>query len=468
MAFLFAAMFFLTGFRAFDILKSVKLYLQVRKREPMRQIYSVSVTDFGAVPDETLQTAAFQAAIDAVFIHGGGEVTVPAGCYHIGGLRLRSHVTLHLLEDAILLGSRHYLDYDSLENDTLEPITEEDKSFMGRWNHAMIRAFRARDMAIIGEKGALMDGGDCYDPQGEEGYRGPHGIHMVYCDSVLFSGYQIQNTGNWAHCIYHSKNLTARNLTALGGHDGFHVRGCENIIVEDCTFHTGDDCIAGFANVNMTVRRCDLNTACSCFRLGGTNVLVEDCKAWVPAIYGHRYTMSREGQAAMLPTNEHHRHTTLSFFTYFSDTCLPIPVEPGNMVFKNCTVDGTERFYQFNFSGSDPWQKGTGVKNVRFENMKVTNIAMPIVVYADPSLPTVLEMLDVEYSLRPGYENTEPIQAGNFERLSFRHVTFRNTKNKALITAWGQQGILETDRLNVEGNPALLVNADREFETARI
>jgi len=434
----------------------------------MSKLYSVSVTDFGARTDDTLQTTAFQAAIDHVFTHGGGEVTIPKGCYRLGGIRLRSGVTLHLLKNAVLLGSRNYLDYDALEHDKLEPVTDEDKSFMGRWNHAIIRALRAQDMAVIGDEGSVIDGGDCYDPQGEEGYRGPHGIHMVHCQNVLFKGYTIQNTGNWAHLLYYSENLTAQGLTALGGHDGFHVRSCRNIIVEDCTFHTGDDCIAGFADVNMTVRRCDLNTACSCFRLGGTNVLAEDCKAWAPALYGHRYTMTKEEQAAMLPTGEHHRHTTLNFFTYFSDTCMPIPVEPGNMVFKNCTVDGTERFYQFNFSGNDPWQKGRGVKNVRFENIKATNIAMPIVVYADRNLPTILEMRNVDYSLRPGCEQIEPIQAGNFERLSFHHVTFRNIKSLALITAWGDQGILETDELVVEGNPPLLVTADHPFETARI
>ena len=34
-------------------------------------------------------------AIDECFSNGGGVVIIPAGIYRTGGLRLRSHVTLH-------------------------------------------------------------------------------------------------------------------------------------------------------------------------------------------------------------------------------------------------------------------------------------------------------------------------------------------------------------------------------------
>ena len=46
------------------------------------------------------ETMALQARIDAATAAGGGEVRVPAGDHRIGGLPLRSGVTLHLEKDA--------------------------------------------------------------------------------------------------------------------------------------------------------------------------------------------------------------------------------------------------------------------------------------------------------------------------------------------------------------------------------
>ena len=138
----------------------------------------ISVIDFGAVPEaEELQTKAFQDALDKLFLMGGGKLTVPAGRYRIGGIRIRSNTTLYLCSDAELLGSRDPEDYHCIVNDTLEPLPEEqrtgvlwtragtpnrDFSFItcagSRWNNALIRAAYAENVNIIGEKGAVIDG----------------------------------------------------------------------------------------------------------------------------------------------------------------------------------------------------------------------------------------------------------------------------------------------------------------------
>ena len=60
-----------------------------------------------------------------------------------------------------------------------------------------------------------------------------------------------------------------RGVTVLGGHDGFDIRTCDDVLVEDCDFRTGDDCIAGFDNRNVTVRNCHFNCACTMLRFGG-------------------------------------------------------------------------------------------------------------------------------------------------------------------------------------------------------
>lgn len=66
----------------------------------------LDVRDFGARGDGiTKDSAAIQKAIDTAAQRGGGTVTVPAGRYLSGTIHLRSHITLHLENGAIILGS---------------------------------------------------------------------------------------------------------------------------------------------------------------------------------------------------------------------------------------------------------------------------------------------------------------------------------------------------------------------------
>ena len=56
-----------------------------------------NIIDYGAVSSvEINQSKAIQAAIDACWKDGGGEVIVPEGQYLTGDIRLRSNITLHL------------------------------------------------------------------------------------------------------------------------------------------------------------------------------------------------------------------------------------------------------------------------------------------------------------------------------------------------------------------------------------
>jgi polygalacturonase len=70
---------------------------------------------YGALGDaQTLDTAAFQAAIDTCHEHGGGTVWVPAGQYVIGTIFFRDNITLHLDAGATLLGSTRPDEYPVL------------------------------------------------------------------------------------------------------------------------------------------------------------------------------------------------------------------------------------------------------------------------------------------------------------------------------------------------------------------
>ena len=313
----------------------------------------ISICDFGAVPNSgKMQSPYIQDAIDACFLRGGGEVVVPTGDYIVGDLRLRSGVYLHLLENAHLIGTRDPEDYFHYRHDSVDPLEAEfvtdalwespktpnrNYAFMrtvgSRWNNGIIRGIFAENCGIIGERGSYIDGSDCYDEKNEEQYRGPHGISLWFCKNVTLKGYTVQNSGNWAHAIHYCENILADGITVLGGHDGFHPTCCQNVTVTRSRFYTGDDCIAGFGNLNIYVASCVLNSACSAMRLGATNALIERCTIFGPCKYYFRGSLTKEEKiSGATPTSAGKRNNMLSVFTYYSDFAFPIEYAPGNIV----------------------------------------------------------------------------------------------------------------------------------------
>lgn len=435
-------------------------------------VKTFSIVDFGAVANtEALQTEAIQAAIDACFLAGGGKVTVPAGVFRTGSIRLRSNVTLYLKSGATLKGSRDPEDYFGYLKDTVEPLPEElvtdgpwnraeketgkrDYRFMriagSRWNNAFIRAIDAQNVAIIGEEGSYLDGSDCYDELGEEHYRGPHCVGMFYCRNITLEGYSVKDSANWAHAIFHSENITLRGVTVEAGHDGAHFTVCKNVVVSDCKFYTGDDCVAGFANVNVSVRNCVLNSACSAMRFGGTNVLVEQCHIYGPCKYLFRGCLSKEEKmSGVKPSLEGRRTNMLSVFTYYADFSVPIDVQPGNIVIRDCRVDYADRFLHYNFSGNEMWQANRPLESIRFENIKATDISMPLTAYGDPDTPITLELKNVSISLREGAETIDFMHVANYRRLSLEDLTLSNFKGETLVKAWSDGGAAEFRNVSV-------------------
>lgn len=434
-----------------------------------------SVLDFGATPNtDELQSKYIQKALDTCFLEGGGEVTIPTGAWHIGGLRLRSNTTLHLLEDCVLEASRDPEDYFILENDAVEPVDPSDISYdawincnddpsftffnvLGnRWNNGIIRIFDAKNVTIIGEKGSIIDGKNCFDEKGEEHYRGPHGISIMRSSHIRMSGFTAWNTANWAINGNSSYDMRFDSITCNAGHDGIHITSCEDVIVKNCEFHTGDDCVAGFNNKNVLVSSCELNSACSAFRFGGTNVLVIDCKIYAPAKYLFRGGMTLEEKKADLLSNNaessrlHKRDNMLSVFTYYCDYSVKMTNPASNIVIKDCTVDGADRFLHFNYSGNETWQKNMPMLDIKFVNIKAKNISMPLNAYGDAEMPLTLALENVEFSFRKGFENNAFIKTANYKEIRLENVKVDNCMAENLILSWSKpgDGKITVDRLD--------------------
>ena len=392
-----------------------------------------NVADFGAKSSDRLMTAELQAAIDACWQAGGGEVRVPAGTYLTGSLRLRSKVTLHLLSGAVLEGSRNPEDYFSYRDDKLEPLVEwpaekrpKARSCYpySRWNNGLIRAFGARDITIVGEPHSYIDGMNCYDEQGEEGYRGPHAVNLWYCTNVVLRGYTIRNSANWAHAIQNSAKIDMRGVTVLGGHDGFDVRTCDDVTVMDCTFRTGDDAIAGFDNVGVRVRNCIFDCACNALRFGGTDVVIENCTGVSPASYGHRYRMDQESKRQGVNDGRKTRHNMGPAFNYYCDHRAVIRRTPGNILLRNCTFANPRHIFALEFDGKHQWCCNRSLESIRFEDCTFTGVVSePLRITGDAKEPLTLEMKNCTVVAAPEAKTRSFALAKRFRKLVLENVT---------------------------------------------
>lgn len=448
----------------------------------------ISVLDTGAVAGvEALQTEAFQRALDEIFLAGGGRVTVPAGDFNIGSLRIRSNTTLHLQAGARLFGSRDPEDYYALQNDTLQPLPEEYRDHMppptvrgqhnqplspdpgGRRYNALFRAFDAENISIVCDEGSMIDGRDVYDDLGEEGYRGPLGFSMHFVKNVTFSGLDIYNTGNWAILVKNGSNLTFENVRISGGHDGIDVFGCDNVVIRDCEFFTGDDCVAGYGDVNVTISNCLMNSSCSALRFGGTNVFIRDCRFEGPGKYCFRNSLTLEEKINGVDPALEHRHNMLSVFTYFAMESDLIKEIPDNIVIRNCTVENVDRFIHYNFSGNERWQGGLPLRGLVMENIKATGILLPVTVYGRADLPLNLTLRDVEIFFRPTDVPHAFMHAAHCESIVMKNVRVDNPNANAFIKSWGGLGKVELDGVTSNSpDGETVVDADEPFVCRRI
>ena len=429
-------------------------------------------------PVEGDATAALQKAFDDCFLAGGGRVVVGKGEYAVKGLRLRSNTTLLLKSGAVLKASRGCDDYDILARDRIEPVPEGNFApgvvwvtpskrktndhilkCASRWNNAVIRILRAKNVRIIGEPGSVVDGCDSYDPVGEEHFRGVHGISVHDSTNCVFRGYTIRNTGNWAHNVWRSSDLKFEELTILGGHDGIHFSTCDRVEIAHCTMKTGDDCVAGFDNEDVEVRGCSFNTACSAFRFGGRRILVEDCRAWGPAEYPIRNSLPKADHVS----GSHGRpgagwRTLLALFTYYSDFTIKVRSDPGDIVVRNCSVENAQRFLHYNFSGNETWQKNRPLRSIRFENVEATGLALSLCAYGDADSKLSLALKGCRLSF--GKMQRELVRAAHVESLLLDGVSVEGLDGPC-VRSWGDVAAPEVRDL--VGAEPKVVDADVPF-----
>ncbi len=251
-----------------------------------KKIYSVA--DFGVSGDgATKDTAAVQRAIDTCHEDGGGVVVCPPGAYLVAPLILRSGVTLHLEEGAVILGSADPADYADWQS---ERIDTSRAPYNARY---LLIAEDASDIAITG-RGTINGQGPSYYDQGQKsgingrfwkirdiGQRPGRMIWFIRCRNVTLEDVTFLNAPAWTLWLLGCENVDISNLTILTpfeqvNADGIDVDSCRQVRIRHCRIKTGDDAIILRA-INrvlkerrpceqVTVENCALESNCNAVR----------------------------------------------------------------------------------------------------------------------------------------------------------------------------------------------------------
>lgn len=356
-----------------------------------------SICDFGAcLSDSVLQTDFIQNALDACRDAGGGEVIVPAGRYLTGSLRLYDNTTLHLQENAVLIGSKNPSDYtDYAEETTLGYLYQQE--YIDLWHlpphyvYALVSAIDARNVSITSEAGAGFDGQNCRDEAGEEGFRGPMGIRLCRCENVTLNGYYFQDCANWAHQIDSCRNVSLKNLSVYAGHDGIDIHHCSNVEITGCDIQSGDDCIAGYDTYNLHMADCRLNTACNSLRIGCVNMLIENCTFYGPARYPHRISG---------------RHNTLYAFEYYSHGADTVRDNSRGWIIKNCSFHNIDALIHYEFGDKLHLQESTPLEDISFYNVTIDNLCKASVFKGKEGKRAAMRFTDSDITYIPEAEES--------------------------------------------------------------
>lgn len=281
------------------------------------------ITDFGARPGAD-SGAAIKAAIAAAHAAGGGRVVVPPGTWRTGAIHLLSNVNLHVGQGATLLFSTNPADY---------PIVRTRWEGVELMNYsALIYAFEQENIAVTGR--GTLDGGSTPDdwwswnkkgdrPQkqkpardrlvalaetdtpvgqrvfGDGHFLRPNFVQPYRCKNVLIEGVTILRSPMWVIHPTFCENVTVRGVTVNshgGNNDGCDPESSRDVLIEDCVFDTGDDCIAiksgrngdgrrvPIPSENLVIRSCVMKDGHGGVVLGSEctggirNVFVENCE----------------------------------------------------------------------------------------------------------------------------------------------------------------------------------------------
>ena len=286
------------------------------------------ITDYGARSgDDTDNTEAIRKAIDACHASGGGRVVVPPGIFQTGAIHLKSNVNLHISDGATLKFSTDpakylpvvYTRFEGTECLNYSPLIyafeQENIAVTGggvldgsasndNWWKWARRTAGGGDPPARADITKLRDMGDRGVPVKERVFGNGHYLRNSFIQpyrskNILIEGVRIINSPMWEIHPVLSSNVTVRGVTVVShgpNNDGCDPESSRDVLIENCVFDTGDDCIAiksgrdadgrrvHVPSENIIVRGCTMKDGHGGVVIGSEisgdcrNVFVEDCR----------------------------------------------------------------------------------------------------------------------------------------------------------------------------------------------
>jgi hypothetical protein len=270
----------------------------------------MNIREYGAIGDgKTKDHRAIQAAIDACAASGGGggRVIVPAGRYLCGTIYLKSHIELHLLPGARIVGSPDREDYNA------DDVFPENNVFsMENVTGAhLVIAHRCHDVAITGQ--GTIDGNSAafFDELGEgevatylfksanypiKNWRPGQMVLFSRCQRIAVRDVALIDSPYWTVLCHDCEDVQVRgvritNPPATQNGDGLDLDCCRRVTVSDCIIQSGDDAITVRANTkrfdgdpadypseDIVVSNCVLSSPCNGIRVGVGNGYIRRCR----------------------------------------------------------------------------------------------------------------------------------------------------------------------------------------------
>lgn len=231
-------------------------------------------------------------AIEDLSKEGGGKIVIPKGEYFSNGpIHIKSNIHLHFENDVVIKFSNNPKDY--------LPVVFTRWEGVECYNYSpLIYAYNQENIAITGN--AVLDGqadnehwwpwkgkteygfkkgmpsqiDDYARPRllkldeeqvdvskrifGDGFYLRPNFLQLYKCKNILISDIKLTNSPMWVIHPVLCENVTIRNVKSIShgpNSDGCNPESSRNVLIEDCYFDNGDDCIAIKSGRNFDGRR---------------------------------------------------------------------------------------------------------------------------------------------------------------------------------------------------------------------
>ncbi len=252
-----------------------------------------NIVQYGATSNGKADcSSAIRSAIAACNQAGGGRVVVPEGVFLTGAIHLKSNVNLYLAKGAVLRFSRDpgkylpavFTRWEGTECYNYSPflyafeqtniaVTGEgtldgqaDTTAWWPWTGNRRMGWKRENSSQKQDRIALMDMSEKNVPVEQRIFGGghflrPNFIQPYRCTNVLIEGVTVINSPMWEIHPVLCTNVTVRGVTVRShgpNNDGCDPESCTDVLIQDCTFDTGDDCIAIKSGRNADGRRINL------------------------------------------------------------------------------------------------------------------------------------------------------------------------------------------------------------------